>query len=200
MSIILRDPLANPALLAAFADGLEDAASSCEAMSGGRLHVQTSEVRRLTTTDVLVSAGGPEVAVVAVYVGFSGSLSGHAILMLPVEDARKLARIVLGDLVDGTDDGSAGVRANLTDLERSALEEVGNVAVSAMLSRLGDHLGEAIHPAVPVSVHDMASAVLDAIVSDVVSPDEMVFAARTRFSQDARDATGVLLVVPAADR
>lgn len=202
MSIRLRDSLDDPALLAAFARGLQGAASSCEQMSGGRVHVSSSEVRRLTATDVLISAGGPEVAVAAVYVGFSGRLSGHAVLMLPADEARSLARIVLDGLTDsttGSDDGSVSIAtAGLTALERSALEEIANVAVSAVLARLGDHLGEVIHPAVPVFVYDMAGAVLDAIVSDAAGVDEMLFAARTRFSQDARDATGVLLVVPVA--
>lgn len=203
MSISIRDPLDDPAVLAAFASGVEDAASSCREMSGGRVHVSSSEVRRLSTTDVLISAGGPEVPVAAVYVGFSGGLSGHAILMLPPADARSLARIVLGGLANGTS-GSDGdpepavvADAGLTNLERSALEEVGNVAVSAILSRLGDHLGEPIHPTVPIFVYDMAGAVLDGIVSEAAGADEMLFAARTRFAQDDRDASGVLLVVPA---
>jgi chemotaxis protein CheC len=204
VSISLRDLLDDPALLAAFAGGLEGAALSCRQMSGGRLHVSSSEVRRLSATDVLVSAGGPEVVVAAVYVGFSGRLSGHAVLMLPPDDARSLARIVLGALAeetDATDDGSATIAtAGMTGLERSALEEVANVAVSAVLSRLGDHLGEVIHPTVPAFVVDMAGAVLDAIVSDAAGADEMLFAARTRFSQDDRAATGVLLVVPAVLR
>lgn len=175
MSISLRDPLEDPALLAAFADGLQGAASSCEEMFGGRLHVSSSEVRRLTATDVLISAGGPEVAVAAVYVGFSGRLSGHAVLMLPADDARSLARIALGALADGTYAGSASIgTAGMTALERSALEEIGNVAVSAVLNRLGDHLGEAIHPTVPVFAYDMAGAVLDAIVSDVAGGDDML--------------------------
>lgn len=172
-------------------------------MSGGRVHVSSSEVRRLSATDVLVSAGGPEVPIAAVYVGFSGGLSGHAVLMLPPADARSLARIVLGGLTEGTGasdpaaDPANVADAGLTSLERSALEEVANVAVSAILSRLGDHLGEPIHPTVPVFVYDMAGAVLDGIVSEATGTDEMVFAARTRFAQDDRDATGVLLVVPA---
>ncbi len=199
MSISLRDPLDDPALMAAFAGGLLAAASSCHEMSGGHLHVSSSEVRRLTATEVLVSAGGPEVAVAAVYVGFSGPLSGHAVLMLPPVEAQSLARIVLSGL--GTDDGSPSTEAaGMTALERSALEEIANVAVSAVLSRLGDHLGEAIHPTVPVFVYDMAGAVLDAIVSVAAGADEMLFAARTRFAQDGRDATGVLLVVPASQR
>lgn len=199
MSISLREPIDDPALLTAFVAGLEGAASSCEKMCGGRLQVSSSEVRRLSATDVLISAGGPEVTVAAVYVGFSGRLSGHAVLMLPADEARSLARIILGGLADGTDDESASIAtAGMTTLERSALEEIGNVAVSAVLSRLGDHLGEAIDPTVPVFVHDMAGAVLDAIVSDVADVDEMLLAARTRFSQDAREATGVLIVVPAA--
>ncbi len=206
MSILLRDPLDDPALVAAFVAGLAGAASSCERMSGGRLHVSSSEVRRLSATEVLVSAGGPEVAVAAVYVGFSGRLNGHAVLMLPADEARSLARIVLDGLVDDDarvpdragDDGPSLATAGMNALERSALEEVGNVAVSAVLSELGDHLGEPILPTVPVFVCDMAGAILDAIVSDVAAHRELLLAARTRFSQDAREATGVLLVVPAS--
>jgi chemotaxis protein CheC len=205
VSISLRDPLQDPALLAAFGEGLLLAATSCDQMSSGRLRVTSSEVRRLTVGDVLLSAGGAEVPVAAVYVGFSGRLDGHAVLMLPALEASSLARIVLDGLDDGTggldstgDGSTTAADAGLTPLERSALEEVGNVAVSAVLSRLGDHLGEAIHPTVPIFVYDMAGAVLDAIVSEVAGAHENLLAARTTFSQDSRDATGVLLVIPAA--
>jgi len=198
VSLNLRTPLDEPALQAAFGAGLERAAISCEAMSGGRLRVTSAEARRLTTTEVLVSAGGAEVAVAAVYVGFSGRLGGHAVLMLPAPDALSLARILVEGLGEGADHGLADEdAAGMTPLERSGFEELTNVAVAGVLGGLGDHLGEAIHPSVPVFVYDMAGAVLDGIVSNVVDADEMLFAARTMFSQDTRDATGVLLVMPA---
>jgi chemotaxis protein CheC len=190
------DVLGDPRLLAAFAAGLDAAAVSCDVMSEGRLIVSSTEVSRLTATDVLVSAGGPEVPVAAVYIGFSGQLSGHGVLMLPALEALTLARIVVGDLSPIEGDAPSELAAGMTVLERSALEEVGNVAVSAVLNRLGDHLGVAIHPQVPVFVFDMAGAVLDAIVSAVARNDETIFAARTTFSQDGHDVTGVLLVVP----
>lgn len=198
VSIRLRDALDDPALLAAFGAGLRGAASSCEAMSGGRLHVSSSEIRRLTTADVLISAGGPEVVVAAAYVGFFGRLSGHAVLMLPATEARSLARIILDGLVDMTPPGSADIAmAGMSALERSALEEIGNVAISAVLSGLGDHFGETILPTVPAFAFDMAGAVLDAIVSEAADEDGTLLAARTRFSQDGRAAMGVLLIVPA---
>jgi chemotaxis protein CheY-P-specific phosphatase CheC len=196
---IQLQPLDDPALRAAFAAGLAKAARSCGELSGGRLVVTTSEVRRLSAEDVLISAGGPEVPVAAVYVGFTGLLNGHAVLMLPAEEARGLARIVLDRLGEGAaDEVPALEMAGMTPLERSALEETANIAVSAVLSGLGDHIGDAIHPSVPMFVYDMAGAVLDAIVSGVADRDEMLVAARTRFSQDGREASGVLLVVPAA--
>jgi chemotaxis protein CheC len=196
---IQTQPLDDPALRAAFAAGLAKAAVSCAELSGGRLVVSTSEVRRLSADDVLISAGGPEVPVAAVYVGFTGLLNGHAVLMLPADEARSLARIVLDGLADDAPGEVPTLEmAGMTPLERSALEEIANIAVSAVLSGLGDHIGDAIHPSVPMFVYDMAGAVLDAIVSDVADRDEMLVAARTRFAQDGRDASGVLLVVPAA--
>jgi chemotaxis protein CheY-P-specific phosphatase CheC len=166
-------------------------------MSEGRVVVTAAEVCRLSAAEVLVSAGAPEIPVAAVYIGFVGPLHGHGILMLPRDEARSLARIVLGELRPDAGTETTDPLTGLSDLERSTVEEVANVAVSAVLNRLGDHLGAAIHPQVPVFVFDMAGAVLDAIVSDVVGADETIFTARTKFSQDGRDAVGVLLVVPA---
>jgi chemotaxis protein CheC len=168
-------------------------------MSEGRMVVGTAEVRQLTPDDVLTSAGGSEVLVAAVYVGFSGPISGHGVLMLPLTDARILADTVLAGLT-AADDGLPGFddAGDLIPLQRSALEELGNVAVSAVLIRLGDEIGEPIHPSVPAFVVDMAGAVLDAIVSDVAGRSDTILAARTTFSQDGRHAQGVLLVVPSS--
>jgi chemotaxis protein CheY-P-specific phosphatase CheC len=190
-------PLLDAGLLAAFEAGLAAAAAACESMSGGQLVVSSSEIGRLTLSEVLESAGGSEVAVVAIYVGFSGPLSGHGVLLLEPDEARSLALTILGELLDGTDEGLPNPDAGgLTPLQRSVVEEVGNVAISGVLSRLGDAVGEAIHPMVPVFVFDMAASVLDAVVSDVAGASDTILAARTMFSQDGRNATGVLLVVP----
>jgi chemotaxis protein CheC len=186
--------------MAAFAAGLRGAAARCAAMSGGRLHVASSEVRRLTPAEVLTSAGGgPEEAVVATYVGFSGRLDGHAVLLLAPGEARSLARILLDGLPDGVGlEPSGQADGGLTPLERSAIEEMGNIAVSGVLDPLGDHLGGTIDPTAPVFIHDMAGAVLDGIIGEGAGDDDLVFTARTTFSQDGRAATGVLLVVLAA--
>ena len=201
MPTTASEPLLDADLLAAFKAGLAAAAAACEAMSGGQLAVSSSEIGRLTLSEVLDSAGGPEVAVVAIYIGFSGPLSGHGVLLLEPDEARSLALTILGELPDGTDDGVANPDAGgLTPLQRSVVEEVGNVAISGVLSRLGDAVGDAvgdaIHPMVPVFVFDMAASLLDAVVSDVAGTGDTILAARTMFSQDRRSATGVLLVVP----
>ena len=114
--------------------------------------------------------------------------------MFPAGEALELARIVLAGLTPTPEDRTADP---MTALEQSALEEIANVAVSAVLNQLGDHLGEAIHPHAPVFVFDMAGAMLDEIVSDAMGDDDTIFAARTKFSRDGREANGVLLVVPA---
>jgi chemotaxis protein CheY-P-specific phosphatase CheC len=119
--------------------------------------------------------------------------------MLTAPDALNLARILVDGLGRDVDHGTADEdAAGMTPLERSAFEEFANVTVAGVLGGLGDHVHEAIHPSPPIFVYDMAGSVLDGIVSSVADADEMLFAARTKFSQDTRDASGVLLVVPAA--
>ena len=194
MKTLTRDPFLDPGLLGAFAEGLRDAAANCAAMSDGGLVFSSPDVRRLSMAEVIASAGGPDVPVAGMYVGFSGGLSGHGVLLLPTAAAKRLAAMVLGGLPDTS--AADPVDSDLTELERSALEEVANVAVSTVLSSLGDYLGEPIHPAVPVFLFDMAGAILDAIAADAAGTDDTVLTARTAFMRDGREATGVLLVVP----
>jgi len=193
---ISSDLLQDPALMAAFAAGLDAAATSCAVMTDGRLVVSSAEVRRLSLADVLDSSGGPEVPVAGLYVGFSGGLEGHGLMLLPIDEARRLAAGLVEGLIDRDDPLAADDGSGLAPIERSALEEIANVAVSSVLSSLGDELDEQIHPHVPVFVHDMAGAILDSIVTDAARSDGTVFAARTTFTHDGRDSTGVLLVVP----
>jgi hypothetical protein len=88
MHPITVDPLAGPGLLGAFVSGLEAAAESCATMSDHRLAVSSSEVRRLSASDVVVSAGGADSVVVAVYIGFDGALNGHGVLMVSADEAQ----------------------------------------------------------------------------------------------------------------
>jgi chemotaxis protein CheC len=184
-----------------FGRAMKRAGEALGSMSGQVIDVQTPMLQRCSAADVLAMAGGPESIVLAVYVGIWGSIEGHALLLFSPDDAHRLARILLAGLLGP---GELPIEATTDvlaydELELSALQEAGNVTISAFLNELGMHLHEPCQPTPPQVVIEMAGAVLDAVLLDLVSDADQMLAAKTTFSEGGRAIDGTLLVLPRAD-
>jgi chemotaxis protein CheC len=189
------------AVAGTFGRAMKRAGEALGSMSGQIIEVQTPMVQRCSASDVMVMAGGPESVVLAVYVGITGSLQGHALLLFSPADAHRLAQILLAGLL-GPGELPMEESTNILDydeLELSALQEAGNVTISAFLNELGMHLHEPVMPTPPQVVIEMAGAVLDAVLLDLVSDADQVLAAKTTFSEGGRAIDGSLFVLPRAD-
>ena len=184
-----------------FSRAMKRAGEAMGSMSGQVIEVQTPMLRRCNAGDVLAMAGGAAAIVLAVYVGITGSLKGHGLLIFSPADAHRLADILLAGLLgpgelpmDETTDPLI-----FDELELSALQESGNVTISAFLNELGMHLHEPVQPTPPQVVLEMAGAVMDAVLLDLVSEQDQVLAAKTQFSEGGRAIDGTLLILPRPD-
>lgn len=189
------DPAAESVLKTTFSRAMVRAGEALGEMSGHEIAVDAPDVRRCTAADVITLAGGPSAVVVGVYVGIMGSLSGHALLILPPDGARRLARILL-DGISEPADVEAGDPLAFGDLELSALQEVGNVTISAFLNEIGRHLAEPVTPTVPQAVVEMAGAILDGVLMDLMMESDQILAARTTFREGDVKVDGALLILP----
>jgi chemotaxis protein CheC len=184
-----------------FRKAMKRAGEALGSMSGQVIEVETPMLRRCSASDVLAMAGGPESIVLAVYVGINGSLQGHALLLFSPADAHRLAAILLTGLLGPGElpmEESPDV-LNYDELELSALQEAGNVTISAFLNELGTHLHEPVMPTPPQVIIEMAGAVLDAVLLDLVNDADQVLAAKTTFTEGGRAIDGTLFVLPRAD-
>jgi chemotaxis protein CheC len=189
------------AVAGTFSRAMARAGEALGSMSGNPVQIQTPQLRRCTANQVLAMAGGPEAVVLAVYVGITGSLRGHALLFFSPEDAHRLAGILLAGLLgpgelpmDSSDDPLF-----YDELEMSALQEAGNVTISAFLNELGMHLHEPVMPTPPQVIVEMAGAVLDAVLLDLVADGNQVLAAKTTFTEGGLAIDGALFVLPRAE-
>lgn len=167
-------------------------------MTGRKIRVEPPVLERHTANGILDLAGGPEAIVVAVYVGISGPLVGHALLILTPADAHRLAGLLLEGLAGHEEavDPATGVYAP-DPLVRSALEETGNVVIANFLTAFApDHLSEPIHPSVPQSVVEMAGAILDGILIELSVYEDTFLVARTAFHTRGLRIDALLLVLP----
>jgi chemotaxis protein CheC len=198
--VLALTPVEETILSRTFGRGLMQAGLALAEMTGHEIIVAAPDVRRCSPADVIAMAGGPDRIVVGIYLGIGGSLSGHALLMLPPAGARRLARILIEGVAqpasgeDGPDD-----TLFFEPLEISALQEVGNVTISAFLNELGMHLHEPVMPSVPQAIVEMAGAILDALLVDLSLEADQVLAARAAFIEGYDAIEGTLLVLPRPD-
>jgi chemotaxis protein CheC len=195
--VLTLTPVEETALARTFENGLMRAGLALAEMTGHEIIVAAPAVRRCSPADVIEAVGGAEQIVVGIYLGFNGSLSGHALLMLPPAGAHSLAAILIEGIArpaDSTADQADPLE--FTALELSALQEVGNVTISAFLNELGLHLQEPVMPSVPQAIVEMAGAILDAVLVDLSMDADQVLAARAAFIEGYDAIEGTLLVLP----
>jgi chemotaxis protein CheC len=199
MMIRAGSDLWQATLATVFSNALARAGEALVVMSGHDVAVKPADLRLCRAADVIDDAGGPDAVVAGVYVGITGALRGHALLLLPPDGARRFAAILLEGVIEPTE-ALAGPDGDLalSPLEASALQELGNVTISACLNELGAYLEEPVHPTVPQAIVELAGAILDAVLLDLVGEVDQVLAARTRFAIGGEAVDGTILILPDA--
>lgn len=198
MTAITLSPTAEHALAHTFQRALEAAGYALVEMTGREILVITPEVRRCNAQDVADLAGGADEIVVAIYLGIEGAISGHALLLLPPEGARSLARTLLDGFADLPPPDPETPWA-LDELELSALQEVGNVTIGTFLNEIGRHFSTPVVPTPPQAIVEQAGAVLDAVLADLLAETDEILAAKTAFVEGVHAIEGALLVLPRAE-
>lgn len=118
-----------------------------------------------------------------------GEVSGSILVLLAPVNARRLLELMLGKLpVPGE---------SWSELEASALQELGNILASACLHALGDQLGLTLLPSVPTLECGEAAALLDQLLGHHAKGGTALMI-DTTFSSTAPPLSGSLLLIPAS--
>ena len=84
----------------------------------------------------------------------------------------------------------------LDELSISTMGEMGNVMGAYFLSALGDTTGVSLMPSPPTVMMDMAGAVIDAAVADIMADSDDILVVETRFGTTNQQIHGIFLVLP----
>ena len=180
----------NPLSLVEVSRATASANAALQELSGGRVSIRMPSLVQAQPADVLMDIGSSEREMVGVYVGFGGGMDGHALLLMTPDGASRVASHLLAGL------GVESVGANDAAMARSGLEELGNVVISAVLNELGRPTPVPVHPTVPQVVSDMAGAILDGVLADLVIDCDEITLARSVFAEGGDTFDGWLLILP----
>ena len=110
---------------------------------------------------------------------------GYLVLELTGESAVRMAGILVG---------SNDIDNHFTEMEQSAILEVGNIMISAFLSAASDLLGFIMLPSPPVLVVDMAHAAIISLIAQMTMDVDEVLLFRVQLNTPDHDISGNMLI------
>jgi chemotaxis protein CheC len=160
-------------------------------MAGRTISNDAPQVKKMSIPQVTAHANGPETERVGIYLVLSDGLHGQTILILSKVSAMRLVDLLISE--------SPGTTTDLGILERSALAEVGNLAVSSFLNTVATHNPRVAHllrPSPPAVMVDMLGAILDVIVTPVAAVRDDLLIIETNFRDAAGAVRGRFWILP----
>jgi chemotaxis protein CheC len=132
--------------------------------------------------------GGSEAVVVAIFLRVEGDAPGNMFFIINREPARRILQGLLGFNAAENDDYS--------ELELSALNEIGNILAGSYLSSLADFTGLRMSPTVPSLAVDMAGAILSYGLLQFGTMGDDALLIDTTFLEGHQEAEGHFFLIP----
>lgn len=169
-------------------DGAVRAGRGLTGLVGLEITIHVPNVRMGTKADACDAVGGEEAVVMGAYLGMSGDIEGHVMLLFPEKRALECVDLMCGQPI--------GTTTEPDDLATSAVAELGNIVGSAFVNALADHVQLILHPSPPTVVHDMAIALVETIYAEILSRGSEVVMIDTLFEDQHGKSAGLLIVAP----
>ena len=168
--------------------GVTNAISGLSGMMGQDIRISEMNAREIPVRDAASLVGGPETETVAVYLSVDGAASGHMVIIYSPQTAFELVDMLLDEPV--------GTTSGLDEMEVSVLGEMGNITGSFFLNALSDATGLDLRVSPPEVMMDMAGAILDAVLAEIMMEVDEALVVETRFGTDNRQINGMFLCMP----
>ncbi len=139
--------------------------------------------------DAVASQWDQERPIVALLSDLSHQMHGNALLAMNEENAAKLVDLLM--------EQPLGTTGSLGELERSCLEETGNIISGSFVNSWATWLDVMIEPSVPHFVCDLPAAVIESVLTDQALVGDEVFMARTDFLVGEHSLEWLFLLLPA---
>lgn len=132
--------------------GAGHAATALSKLLNRPVDMLVPKVRMVPFEEIAESVGGFEQVVVAIFLRVEGETPGNMFFILTQDSAKRLLSSLVGIEVERDD--------FYTEMELSALNEIGNILAGSYLSSLADFTHLYMSPTVPSLAIDMAGAIL----------------------------------------
>lgn len=134
---------------------------------------------------------GDESIFAGIYMEIAGDVGGHMAMLYPWSNAQSLWSALLGSCPASPED--------VTDLEASALIEIGNIVNGSFLNAIAEMTGFSMLATPPALGIDFSVVLLDAIVAEASLGDHVALAIETDLYFEGDTSSGMFLFIPTAE-
>ncbi|NWL86411.1 CheY-P-specific phosphatase CheC [Paenibacillus sp. 79R4] len=168
--------------------GAGNAATALSRLLNKPIDMAVPKVQMLPFEAVSDRVGGAEQVVLAIFLRVEGDAPGNRFFILSPEAAKKLLHRLAGfEVGDGED---------FSEMEWSALSEIGNILAGSYLSSLADFTRLQMTPTVPALALDMAGAILSYGLLQFGEMGDSALLIDTTFIEGQHEVEGQFFLIP----
>ena len=161
--------------------GAGNAMTALSQMLNCKVDMKVPQVKLLDFNEVGALMGGEEQVMIGVFLGVEGDITGSMMFLVEQNSAKHLLHKILGDMVQPE---------GFSEIEFSAMQEIGNIITGAYLNSLSSLTNLTIIPTPPSLTLDMAGAILS-----VPAMGDKILLIQSQF-YDEVEIDGYFILVP----
>lgn len=171
--------------------GAGHAATALSTLLDKPVDMLVPKVRIMPFEEICESVGGSEEVVLAIFLRVEGDAPGNMFFILNLNSAKEMLRHLVG-IPEPQDDA-------YSELELSALNEIGNILAGSYLSSLADFTRLNLQPTVPSLAIDMAGAILSYGLIQFGHMGDQALLIDTKFLEGENVVQGHFFLIPDPD-
>ncbi len=168
--------------------GAGNATTALSTLINGKVDMCVPKVALLEFKDLSDMVGGAENIVVGILITLEGEINGMMMFLMEQTSSFHLLNILMGKSIDKIED--------FTEMELSALKEIGNIISGAYLTSLSTLTNITINSSVPYMSIDMAGAILSVPAIEFGKVGDKALIIETQFWKDDSDVNGYFILIP----
>ena len=171
--------------------GAGNATTALSQLINARIDMRVPKVELLTFAELAEVIGGAETLVAGILLSLEGDIQGSMLFILESNAARLLVQQLMGCKDDSTE--------QFTEMETSALQEIGNIISGAYLSAISSLTNMLITASVPSLAFDMAGAILSVPAIEFGKLGDKALLIESQFKDMDVDVSGYFILIPTLD-
>lgn len=169
--------------------GAGNATTALSQMMQCKVDMSVPQVKLMEFKELGQLMGGEEIIMAGIYLAIEGDVAGSIMFLLEKQAARHLVNKLMGTSIEGEE---------FSEMEFSALKEVGNIITAAYLNSLASLTNLTLQPSVPDLTVDMAGAILSVPAIEFGALGDKMLLIQTQFFDDVV-LDGYFILVPNLD-